>query len=297
MQVLNFTIPVSDAYNVIVQKEEANTFYPHLHRHAEAQLTWIVEGEGTLVVNSTIQPFKNNSIFYIGANQQHLFKSDSTYFNKNSKKKVEAITIFFNPDGGLKPLFELAECKALLNFIKEFEGGFLLPTQATVKFTHFFIKLLQCTASKRLLLFLELLHSLRAVRKIVIPFDKSQASKSVSDAEGKRMSEIYRFVFEHYHKDIRLEEIAAVVNFTVPAFCRYIKKRTKKTFITFLNEVRISHACQMLGSNSFDGIATIAYQTGFNSVVHFNRVFKAVMKQRPTDYLKSYHQSVGNENW
>jgi hypothetical protein len=48
MKVLQFTIPVSREKTFIVQKDVLPHFYPHLHRHNEIQLVWVMKGEGTL---------------------------------------------------------------------------------------------------------------------------------------------------------------------------------------------------------------------------------------------------------
>ena len=89
--------------------EKSQYFYPKLHRHDEIQLTWIQKGEGTLVVNHDVFAFHPNQIFCIGANQPHVFKSSPAYFSPNCKHKILARTIFFNPNGKLKSLFELVQ--------------------------------------------------------------------------------------------------------------------------------------------------------------------------------------------
>ena len=64
MKVLQFTIPVADDRAVIVQEDIMPHFYPFLHRHKEAQLIWIKEGKGTLLVDNQMHPFKKNDIFF-----------------------------------------------------------------------------------------------------------------------------------------------------------------------------------------------------------------------------------------
>ncbi len=43
-----------------------------------------------------------------------------------------------------------------------------------------------------------------------------------------------------------LEKVASLANFATPAFCRYFKQRVNKTFIQFLNEIKVGHACRLL---------------------------------------------------
>ncbi|MBS1504715.1 MAG: AraC family ligand binding domain-containing protein, partial [Bacteroidetes bacterium] len=80
MKVLQFTIPIAHDKSVIVQHDQMQHFYPHLHRHKEAQVTWIQEGEGTLIAGNHMHVFGPGDIFLIGPDQPHLFKSNPEYF-------------------------------------------------------------------------------------------------------------------------------------------------------------------------------------------------------------------------
>ena len=78
------------------------------------------------------------------------------------------------------------------------------------------------------------------------------------------------------------------------AFCRYFKKRTKKSFTQYLNEIRIGHACKLLIEGNLQ-IATICYQSGFNTLTNFNRQFKSLMNMTPTDYMEQYEVQMQME--
>ena len=118
MKVLQFTIPVPRDKTVIVQKDVLPHFYPHLHRHEEIQLTWIQQGEGTLVAENNMYAFRPNEIYWLGVNLPHVFKSDPSYFSPKSRKKVQTLNIFFNAKGQLDSFFELPEIKNLKNFLQ-----------------------------------------------------------------------------------------------------------------------------------------------------------------------------------
>jgi YesN/AraC family two-component response regulator len=95
---------------------------------------------------------------------------------------------------------------------------------------------------------------------------------------------------DHFTEMITLEQIASVAHLTPQSFCRYFKKHTTKTYINFLNEVRINEACKRFIEMNFDNIGNIAYQCGFNNVVSFNRVFKSIMGKTPKEFIKIYHK-------
>ena len=75
---------------------------------------------------------------------------------------------------------------------------------------------------------------------------------------------------------------------TPHAFCKYFKKHTRKTYVTFINEIRIERACKMLIDESSESVSNIAFKTGFNNFVNFNRVFKKITKLSPSEYVQEH---------
>jgi AraC-like DNA-binding protein len=94
-----------------------------------------------------------------------------------------------------------------------------------------------------------------------------------------------RFLVEEYNRPVSLKEIASVANMSKEAFCRFFKVRTRKTFVNYLNELRIDHACQML-LQSDRAIVDIAFASGFQNLSNFNRNFIKQKGITPTAYRK-----------
>ena len=78
---------------------------------------------------------------------------------------------------------------------------------------------------------------------------------------------------------------------TVPAFCRYFKKVTGKTFTQFVNEFRIVHATKLLAENPTN-ITDICFESGFNNFSHFNKLFKKFTGKSPLKYRNEMKQLV-----
>ncbi|OMP79964.1 MULTISPECIES: AraC family transcriptional regulator [unclassified Chitinophaga] len=291
MKVLQFTIPVPLDKSIIVQKDVLPFFYPHLHRHHEIQMSWIQQGEGTLVADNNMHAFRPNDIFWLGANQPHIFKSEASYFQPKSRKKIVALAIFFNPNGDLSSLFNLPETKLLKNFISQSQSGFKVPDAHKAEVSSKMMQITNSSGTDQLLQFVDLLKQLSGYADMT-PLATAQKTQLVSEHEGIRIGNIYNYIMQNYDKPITLEDAAKQAHMTPQAFCRFFKKHTLHTFVSFLNEVRINEACKKLTDGAFDNIATVAYTCGFNSITNFNRVFKTVTTQSPSDYMTSYFQSV-----
>ncbi|MBC6491915.1 helix-turn-helix domain-containing protein [Flavihumibacter stibioxidans] len=285
MKVLHFTIPVPGERNIIVQRDKMPYMYPHLHRHDEMQLTWIIKGEGTLVVENNMHPFRSNEIYCIGANQPHVFKNEPDYFSGDLE--VEALTIFFNPNGKLRHLFELAETRQIRSFLHKHRTGFMLPEETVEEISGQISLIEEQGGVEQLISFLDMLRKFSAFTNLKELSGISEMA-GFSEHEGIRLGNIYNYILGNYARQITLEDVARQAHMTPQAFCRYFKKRTRHTFVSFLNEVRINEACKKLTDGTFDSISAIAYNCGFNSITNFNRVFKSVVGKSPSEYVEEY---------
>lgn len=291
MKVLQFTIPVPREKTIIVQKDMLPYFYPHLHRHQEIQLIWIIKGEGTLVAENNMHAFRSNDIFWISANQPHVFKSDPSYFFPKSKKKISSLNVFFNPEGQLAAFFNLPEIKSIRAFMDQNKCGFKIPAAYINEVSNVMLRMYNSKGVDQLSLFLEMLKCIIRLKQPE-PLSANSPLHTYTEHEGIRIGTIYNYVMQHYDKQITLEDVAKQAHMTRQAFCRYFKKHTLHTFLSFLNQVRINEACKKLTDGSYDSIATVAYNCGFNSIANFNRVFKSTTEKSPSEYIESYFQNV-----
>jgi len=76
------------------------------------------------------------------------------------------------------------------------------------------------------------------------------------------MRNVFEYTMNNFHIEVSLKSISNVANMTKNAFCKYFKKRTNKTYVQFLNELRIEHACRFLQSNNDLSIIQIAERVG-----------------------------------
>lgn len=284
MKVIPFTIPVSGEQSIIIQEDREPHFYPHLHQHPEIQITWVREGNGNLLVGEQVHRFQTGAIFLIGANQPHLFNSDPAYFEVSSKMSIHALTLFFDPIKMGKTLSAIPELSGMLALLSGFDRGIKVDESTKVRVIELMLRIQAAYTLKRVAFFLELLECLYAEQNPI--YLSQQSPFAISESEGQRMSTVFQYLLKHYAEELELEKVAAQIHLSPPAFCRYFKKHTRKTFTVFLNEIRINAACRMLKEEQHRGVAEVAYSTGFNNIPHFNRTFKRVIGQRPNDWRK-----------
>jgi AraC-like DNA-binding protein len=101
--------------------------------------------------------------------------------------------------------------------------------------------------------------------------------------DNNRINSIFNFVREEFKRPIPLEEVASMTAMTVPAFCRYFKKITGKTFVQFVNEYRLAHAAKLLHEKQIR-ITDVCFESGFNNFSYFNKKFKTLTGKSPSTY-------------
>lgn len=287
MKVIQFTVPVSNEWSVVVQEDILPKFYQYLHRHEELQLTYILKGEGTLIVGNYTQPFKEDDIYIIGANEPHMFKGGYTEQEYADGKSIHAVHVFFDQHR-LANFLETPELQEIKKYINSLQGSIQLSEKYAPFIKPEIIKLKDQSGLAKLLSFTSLFDYLAKEVKISKSLTTGISLKKYSESEGIRMNDIFQYTIENFHKEISLEKISAIAHMTPHSFCKYFKKHTRKTYLSFLNEIRINEACKLLLAGTAESISAIAYKTGFNNVINFNRVFKKITEVSPTDYIKMY---------
>lgn len=287
MKVVQFTIPVSKENTIVVQEDILPHYYNHLHRHREVQIEWVIEGTGILIAGNYMQRFGSGDVYIIGANQSHIFKNDEVYFDPEEGKQIHSVSIFFNPHQLMNNILNLPEMNGIRKFVDGLHNGFQIPQESAESIKTIIKEVMQAKDSLRVASFITLLHQFSIARNMQ-PLSTNNSEHIISEVEGIRMDQIFQYLVTNYKNHISLNEISEVANLTPQAFCRYFKKHTDKTFVSFLNELRVNEACKMIVSGKFDSFSEVSYQTGFDNVTNFNRVFKKTIGKSPREYHRDF---------
>lgn len=97
--------------------------------------------------------------------------------------------------------------------------------------------------------------------------------------------DILKYISEHYHETITLDQAANIIGYDKSYFCRQFRKITGMTFHRYLNSYRVTIACQLLWDENIS-ISTVAERAGFASSKMMNRLFKDILGVTPTEYRK-----------
>ena len=104
-----------------------------------------------------------------------------------------------------------------------------------------------------------------------------------AEAEPPMIRRAKAYIAGHYGDPVGLDEMARTMHVSTFYFCKMFKRATGLTFTDYLGRVRVEKAKNLL-LNPHLRVSEIAYTVGFQSLTHFNRVFRKLTGESPTDF-------------
>lgn len=111
-----------------------------------------------------------------------------------------------------------------------------------------------------------------------------------STEEAPVITRARAFIAEHQAEELSLVQVAKAVNTSSYYFCKVFKKSTGITFVEYLSRVRTERVKQLL-VNPHTRVSEAAFEAGFQSLSQFNRVFRRIVGESPSDYRERLHGS------
>lgn len=268
----------NSSFHILVNPRLSDMFFWHFH--PELELTYIVGANGNRYVGSHISKYEGSDLVFIGSNIPHL---NFDYGVKETN--YEKIVLHIRPDfldAAFDKIPELSDVKAF--FEKSVYGIAIKGATKTIVGQ----RLIKLHLLNGFDLFSEVLQIFQIMAKSAdteLLHDKPV--KNQHNRKGhERIKTLYRFIEEQYQRKIDIAEVASLCDMSKEAFCRFFKQTTRLTFTDFLNQYRVNRAKQLLLLDK--NISEVCYETGFESLSYFNRVFKKITNMNPLAFKKAH---------
>lgn len=249
---------------------------PFWHFHPEIELVYVNKAKGKRHIGNHLSYFNNSQLILMGSNLPHNGFTDR--FTVNGSETV----VQFRPDFLGSDFFEIPEMQQINSLFEMSKKGILFGIKTKQKIGHKIEKLARQKGVKKIASLLNILHYLSSTEDYTI-LNADGFAFETEPQDSAKIDMIYKYINDNFSRHISLEEIADTVSMTVPAFCRYFKKVTGKTFTKLVNEYRVVHATKLL-SESQISIADVSYECGFNNFSHFNKLFKEFTGKSASKY-------------
>lgn len=257
---------------------------PFWHFHPEIELVYINKGKGKVHIGNHLSYFNCSQLLLLGANLPHHGFSD-----RLTTKGSETI-VQFKPDVLGQTFLNMPEMKAITLLLERAKRGIMYNPETKKVVGPKIQKLLEFDGIKKIILLLEILNDLALSNHYTL-LNVDGFAFETTPQDSNKIDIIFKHINNNFERQIPLDEIANKASMTVPAFCRYFKKATGKTFTKLVNEYRVVHATKLL-SESTSSITDICFECGFNNFSHFNKLFKEFTGKSASKYRNEMKRFV-----
>ena len=265
-------------------REEYDQFFVSHHWHEEIEILFFEKGDFLLERDMVPEEISCGDIVFIGSSVLHqlsgrvlpslhyavIFNFDMLKFDRYDMAQASMLAPLCNGecslpgrigknDAGYKEV--LAALKEIFTAWEGKKPGWYLRVKAL------------------LLLILSVLEEHGHLRHM------GRAEKAEDSYQMKEIKQVLKYMEEHYKEKVTLSMLAGRAGMNEQYFCRFFRRMTVKTPITYLNDYRIGHAAEAL-IKSDARIVEICYENGFENVSYFIRKFKEAKGMTPKEYRK-----------
>lgn len=285
--VLKEITPLSEKdFFYIVERHKSEFTYP-VHQHKEFELNFIEGGAGVRrIVGDSVETIGDYELVLIGGQDlEHVWEQGDC-----ESKDIREITIQFSRDMFSPEQLAKNQFTGIRRMLQQAEHGLAFPVSDIMKVYHIIDTLpSQKDRFRQFLQFLLLLNELASFdnARVLASTSFAHAAKS---SESRRILKVKQYIDEHYTEPLRLADLADMVGMSPSAFSRFFKLRTGRTLSDYIIDIRLGYAARQLVDTT-TSVVEICYDSGFNNISNFNRIFKKRKGCSPTLFRENYHKN------
>ncbi len=246
------------------------------HYHPQVELTYFLAGEGVRFIGDSISHFKAPEIVLIGSQLPHYWKLESS----------SGLSIQFRNSAD-SPLAGLPEFNLLAPLWKRSLHGLLFQGTLKDRLSHILRHAATSSPISRLAMLLEILDAINEGQ----PEEQETLSKRSmpqhqSSTYQRSIQKAVQFISTHFKDNITIGDTLNACGLTRATFSRHFNRAVGHSFSSFLVSLRIENARRLIASGQYS-VTSAAFESGFNNLSYFNRVFKKRWNYTPTDFKKN----------
>lgn len=270
--------PTNSFLAKVVKVENRLNFKSAYHYHPEYELIWTIKSSGRRFIGTHISEYSSGELIFLGKNIPHCWITSEASEQLVVQMKEDFLGLDF---------LNTPECFPLRNMLKESYRGLQFFGDTKKRIQEKMEGLLEEKSFARLLLLLEILNELAQSDEFEYLSSEDFSSAS-NPRELARVHMLYHYIHENYQDQISIDTAAELISLTKSAFCKFVKRKTKKTFSQIVNEVRLAKAADLLLETD-KPVNQICYEVGYNDPSYFFRLFAKSMGASPKKFRASFN--------
>lgn len=275
-------LPLNENNSFVAQTFRTPDFEVGWHQHTALELILFTEGAGLSFIGNYVGEFETNDIYLLGPNLPHTFQK------REETMMASAIVVQFKEDCWGNFFLETPECRHIRHLLTSSSYGLKLQGQTRIQLAALITALETAYGFNRILLLGQCLDLIATSQEFITV---STQEVKYQQKERECIDSIFQYTIDNFRDPITLTQVAEIACLSIPAFCNYFKKSTKKTYIDFLNEIRIGYACTLLMETK-KTVLDICFDSGYNTMANFHKQFLKIKKITPLQYRKYFTTQI-----
>ncbi|MFD2603444.1 MULTISPECIES: AraC family transcriptional regulator [Flavobacterium] len=274
--------PLTKGDSFLVFDRLKDTFDFPIHYHPEYEINFILNGKGVKrIVGDHIEEIDDVELVLVGPNLYHGWE-----LNKCKNKGIHEITIQFHNDLFSESLLDRRIMMPIKDMFNRSNHGILFSKKTGMELADRIVKISKLDGMDYFLEIISILHDMansrnqRLLSTFTVDYDTFE--------DDDKMKLVYEYIQKNFSNKITLDDVSDIASMSPVSFNRFIKKRTNKTFVNYLNDIRVGYAARWLVEKDLS-ISEIAFKSGFNNIANFNRIFKSIKNTTPSQYREEFY--------
>lgn len=265
---------------IILDRPNVKFEYP-IHCHPEYEINVVINSNGTRVIGDSEESFTGMDFVMIGPYVSHVWKSD--------QENNHEITIQFSGDLLSFHIMNKRLFMPIKQLLMDSMQGLHFYGEEAERIKDEIMELTRMQGFQTATKFLNILNSLAHAPRRKLVSNMYESEIIIHKSRSRRISKVCRYIEENISHKITLSDAAGLVNMSDSAFSHFFKRQTSISFITYVNNLRVAKACELLANTSLSA-SEICYDCGFNNKSNFIRIFTKRKNMTPIEYRNHISQ-------
>jgi AraC-like DNA-binding protein len=267
---------------IIMDHINAKFEYP-IHCHPEYEINLVIDTLGTRVVGDFEEAFNGLDFVMIGPYVPHVWKS--------TKETNHVVTIQFSSELLNFPIMDKRLFLPIKQLLMDSMQGIHFYGPDAERIKDEIVELTRIQGFQSATMFLNILNSLAHAPRRKLVTNVQDAENFIHQSKSRRIKKVCKYIEENISHKITLSDAATLVSLSDSAFSHFFKKQTGISFITYVNNLRVAKACDLLANTNLSA-SEICYDCGFNNKSNFIRLFSKRKNMTPIEYRNHISQML-----
>ncbi|WP_018969255.1 AraC family transcriptional regulator [Rubritalea marina] len=256
--------------------------WPVYHFHPEMDLLLVLKNTGTFISGDYMGTMEPGTLILNGPGIPHALRPVEE--DEGDSDRPSVVVLHFSYDTLLSSLLHYEEMMEVRKWFEDASRGYEFKGLTRKKLAEMMISMQGKSEVQQFAIFIQMMEVMANSEELV-PLASEGFSPTARQGHMKRANRVFDYLHQEFRDPLTLAQVAEVACMSPKAFCRFFKSITGMTLVQYINHLRIAEAGRLLAETEL-GILDIALECGYRSTAHFNKKFRELKEDSPSQYRK-----------